>query len=772
MVKKKMLGVLTIAALSVGFFATLNPSSPKVAPVGDWKEMTQDIHGVGIRLANGDVLDESQAVAYSPTYAQYGMDSAGRYCLRFATAVKGNITSLSYTRAKVDALNKEEVTKTVNTIYRGVQAAGEVLYYDGTNYTADETYAGEYYWACYTICFSQVSAINTDVSVHLTINGEALPVKTTNLADLLSQDGICYDHAMVKYPGKEVKYNADGEKEHYQCEKCLQYYLDAEGKQPVSKEELVIASDGWLRFGLSTSTDGTGVKSERAMIEDTIFEHKEVLGSHITFTENLNAGTSYFYQTHANDASDGVNARVRQEYGKTLEYKVIVKNNTEKPLNLKILLNDVDANSAVAIQLQGNEKKVLEGSYVCGGSTSGGWMKAEIVDAVEAGSSFDFVGYMKTKDYWQFEDKNLYALQEATTKVFKVGETFQSDGLLLHLKNDSVFQDTVVNYATNYDGHVFTEEDLGTKTVHVQFGGAHYEYDIKVLPAGHVHSFHHSPAVPVTYNADGVKEYYYCDGCDKYFADAAGNTEIGKDSLAIASEGWLRFGISTSTDGAGVKSERAMIQDTVFESKEVLGSRITFSEDLAAGVEYNYHTHANTKDGLNARVRQIAGKTMEYKAIVKNNTEKPLNITIRLNDVDANSAIVIQLQGNESKVLEGSYVCNGNTPGGWMKAYINEAVEAGSSFDFVGYMKTKDFMQYDSALQVLQEASKKTFKVGETFQSDGFMAYISNDGCNDTMVNYVTNYDGHVFTADDVGTKTVLVKFGSATYEYQITVEA
>lgn len=402
----------------------------------------------------------------------------------------------------------------------------------------------------------------------------------------------------------------------------------------------------------------------------------------------------------------------------------------------------MDANSAVAIQLQGNEKKVLEGSYVCGGSTSGGWMKAEIVDAVEAGSSFDFVGYMKTKDYWQFEDKNLYALQEATTKVFKVGETFQSDGLLLHLKNDSVFQDTVV------------------------------EYDIKVLPAGHVHSFHHSPAVPVTYNADGVKEYYYCDGCDKYFADAAGNTEIGKDSLAIASEGWLRFGISTSTDGAGVKSERAMIQDAVFENKEVLGSRITFSENLAAGVEYNYHTHANTKDGLNARVRQIAGKTMEYKAIVKNNTEKPLNITIRLNDVDANSAIVIQLQGNESKVLEGSYVCNGNTPGGWMKAYINEAVEAGSSFDFVGYMKTKDFMQYDSALQVLQEASKKTFKVGETFQSDGFMAYISNDGCNDTMVNYVTNYDGHVFTADDVGTKTVLVKFGSATYEYQITVEA
>jgi hypothetical protein len=38
------------------------------------------------------------------------------------------------------------------------------------------------------------------------------------------------------------------------------------------------------------------------------------------------------------------------------------------------------------------------------------------------------------------------------------------------------------------------------------------------------------------------------------------------------------------------------------------------------------------------------------------------------------------------------------------------------------------------------------------------------------ILNFVTNYDKHVFTAEDVGTHTVQVMFGGAVYEYTITV--
>lgn len=590
----------------------------------------------------------------------------------------------------------------------------------------------------------------------------------TTLDDLKEASDV--KHHMVLHSGNEVTYNVDGMKPYYQCERCERYFADENGEEEIRRDSLAIASDGWLRFGLSTSTDGAGVKSERAMLEDSFFEKKEVLTSRITYTQGLSAGATYNHQSHVNKL-DGVNARIPQVQGKKFEYKVIVRNNTEKSIHLKVYLNDVDAGSAITVQLQGNERKALEGSYVCSGSTPGGWVKVEAVEAIESGASFDFMGYVKTKDYWEFEPE-LHVIKEASKTLFKAGETFQSDGLVAYVPNQS-YQDTTVNFATNYDGHVFSEEDVGTKTVRVMFAGAVYEYEIRVLTAQHIHEGVHFSEVATTYNADGIKEHYYCEGCDKYFSDKNCQTEVQKETLMISSEGWLRFGLSTSTSGTGVKSERAMIEDTIFEQKNVLGSHITYTQGLSAGASYFHQTHANdTSDGVNARVRQEKGKTLFYQVIVKNNTEKPIHLKVYLNDVDAGSAVTIQLQGNETKTLQGSYICSGSTSGGWVKVEAVETVESGASFDFLGYMKTKDYWNYENTMHVLQEATKKTFQVGDTFTSEGLLVDIPNDTAfQDTVANYITNYDGYTFLASDVGTHTVTVRFGHATVTYDIVVQ-
>ena len=56
--------------------------------------------------------------------------------------------------------------------------------------------------------------------------------------------------------------------------------------------------------------------------------------------------------------------------------------------------------------------------------------------------------------------------------------------------------------------------------------------------AGHTHSLTKVDAKPATAKEDGNKEYYICDGCDKWFEDENGTTEItDKSSVTVPATG-------------------------------------------------------------------------------------------------------------------------------------------------------------------------------------------------------------------------------------------
>ena len=44
----------------------------------------------------------------------------------------------------------------------------------------------------------------------------------------------------------------------------------------------------------------------------------------------------------------------------------------------------------------------------------------------------------------------------------------------------------------------------------------------------------HFPAKPATKSADGHVEYWFCDGCGKYFSDAAATKEIAQADVVLA----------------------------------------------------------------------------------------------------------------------------------------------------------------------------------------------------------------------------------------------
>lgn len=133
-------------------------------------EEASSIQSVGAQSVK-KLIGSDEKVAYSKIYTQYA-ELENNYVLRFAVAVKGNVNSLTFTRASLEG--HAEKVKDVPTVYRGIIADKNTYYYDGTSLTTDESKAGNYYWACYTISYGKSSTLkNTPIDLSLSINGES-----------------------------------------------------------------------------------------------------------------------------------------------------------------------------------------------------------------------------------------------------------------------------------------------------------------------------------------------------------------------------------------------------------------------------------------------------------------------------------------------------------------------------------------------------------------------------------------------------------------------
>ena len=105
--------------------------------------------------------------------------------LRFATAIKGEIDSISYKMSKIG--DYEEKLENITKVYRGLEVDGNTFYYDGETLTTNESAQGKYYWAVYNITYADTVSVKEDdaVSMELTINGE-----TTSFSSSLTQSKL------------------------------------------------------------------------------------------------------------------------------------------------------------------------------------------------------------------------------------------------------------------------------------------------------------------------------------------------------------------------------------------------------------------------------------------------------------------------------------------------------------------------------------------------------------------------------------------------------
>ena len=117
----------------------------------------------------------------SKIFTQYGKDADNEY-LRFAIAIKGDVSSVKYTRVISSIDNQVEPIKmfSVNCLYNGIKNGDEISYYsDNGELVSEKT---DYYWACYTIKFTNTSEYkDKDISVFVSINDKEKSSATKSL---------------------------------------------------------------------------------------------------------------------------------------------------------------------------------------------------------------------------------------------------------------------------------------------------------------------------------------------------------------------------------------------------------------------------------------------------------------------------------------------------------------------------------------------------------------------------------------------------------------
>lgn len=244
----------------------------------------------GISILSNRKEVNNEELTHSKMFVQYGINTNkesegyGCYYLRFATALKGNVESIEYTR-KID--NYDDKVLFASTIYSGISANGKIYYYDelNQNITEDETYKNQYYWTCYTIKFKKESEFkNKDISLSLKVNGKELfstPYITSLSAELSTDRKFEINEITLEKienkPYYIVKGNTFGYSEN-------EIYIDLYGKKDYAQGNEVVEID-YANNTFKASID----LSECPLDQEYLWPHYYLNGKKADIKDNTNS---------------------------------------------------------------------------------------------------------------------------------------------------------------------------------------------------------------------------------------------------------------------------------------------------------------------------------------------------------------------------------------------------------------------------------------------------------------------------------------------------
>lgn len=149
-------------------------------PVSQDVKMTTFDNDNGVNEVRRAVIGNSnEELDYSKLYIQHGIKD-NKKAIRYAIALKGDIESINFT-LNVEKLSQEETdiykSQDVSIVYGGLKSQDEIVYYNPASengLTTDTFYAGNYYWACCTVTYSNEERLESLASITVKVNDEVI----------------------------------------------------------------------------------------------------------------------------------------------------------------------------------------------------------------------------------------------------------------------------------------------------------------------------------------------------------------------------------------------------------------------------------------------------------------------------------------------------------------------------------------------------------------------------------------------------------------------
>lgn len=179
----------------------------------DFNETPTLINAKGIDIKKVQFGDNEE-VKTSKIYTQWATLGDKSTSLRFAIAVKGNIETITFTRSEVIGLEttKEANVVNVDTVYKSITANNQNYYYTSKGLSEEDN--DSYYWACYTINYSENSSLKqNNIELSVQINDlDPITTKASLVGTQYLDNNKGHEHTFVKKHNTNKVFN--------ECSEC------------------------------------------------------------------------------------------------------------------------------------------------------------------------------------------------------------------------------------------------------------------------------------------------------------------------------------------------------------------------------------------------------------------------------------------------------------------------------------------------------------------------------------------------------------------------
>lgn len=279
------------------------------------------------------------------------------------------------------------------------------------------------------------------------------------------------------------------------------------------------------------------------------------------------------------------------------------------------------------------------------------------------------------------------------------------------------------------------------------------------------------------------------------FADAEGNSPIASPTIITAghvcipvavggnpyclrcneevsgmnSANWVYWNLTTQT-GSSI-SGGSITADTVNSQS---GTKVHIPAGTTAGSKFQLCMNNNDSGKQtvipNLSANATAGQKRHIKVCYVNYGNEDITIRLQNDNNGGEGSVIVPANGYAICEFDVTNVAGSN----WFWLNVDSNVSSDVDLGVYGCFYINDGEL--SELSINTQATKLSFTEGETFSSNGLVldALLPSTTPKTVYVQsgYTTDLDGHTFTAEDVGTKTVTVTFAGKTVTYDITVTA